>query len=263
MSTVEKNEKKPRLSAEETRERLVVVGVQALFEKGLSVGLDAVSLERSVVDAEVPRSSAYAAWSGDEGYTPQEFFQQAVLMRAVEARRDTYDLLMEDITAFMEAPPEGLSRPELLRELIRISRTKNLQNVFGSRPWQIVFAVRTIMNTGDSPSLLDEELLAWMQTTEETLRNETIETLYKPMAKFFGLRPRPEYGDGAWHLLEVASSSLLEGLSMRFGLPASDYFHGIAHPETSDENWSILALLYDRLIHTFFEMIPDDEAESG
>lgn len=252
--------KKPRLSADECKERLVVAGLDALAERGLSIGLDAVNLEQAVRDAEVPRSSAYAAWSGKDDRSPQELFQQAVLMRAVQARRETEDAFGLAISDFLEAIPEGLSKREQLRELIRRTATANLRAVLNSRSCQIVFAMRSIVNTASSQSLLDEELLAWIQTTEQTLRNETIETLYKPMAAFFGMQPRPEYGDKAWHLAEIASSSLSEGLSMRYRLPAGNYFYDLQHPEAAGEDWSLMALLFERIIDVFFE--PRNERET-
>lgn len=247
--------KKQRLSAEECRSRLVAAGIDALAERGLSVGLDAVNLEQAVRDAGVPRSSAYAAWSRED-HSPQELFQQAVLMRAVETRRETTDALNHEVAEFLADMPEGLSNQDLLRELIRRIATSNLQTVLESRSWQIVFAMRSILNTASENSALEDELLTWMRTDEETLRNETIDTLYRPMAEVFEMRPRPEYGEKAWHLTEIAASSLSEGLSMRHQLPAADYFYGLAHPEAPAEDWSIMALLFERIVDMFFEPVP-------
>ena len=78
------------------------------------------------------------------------------------------------------------------------------------------------------------------------------------MAEFFGMRPRPAYGDKAYHLVEIASSSLSEGLSMRAKLPAGEYLFEQSHPEAPGEDWSLLALLFERIVDTFFEEIPDD-----
>ena len=250
--------KKQRLSAEECRQRLIAVGVAALTEQGLSVGLDAVSLEQAVRDAQVPRSSAYAAWSADGDHTPQELFQHAVLMRTIADRRETNEALHAELAKMMDEIPEGMDRSQLLREMIKRLSTLNLQTVIDSRSWQVVFAMRSILHTANSSSLLDDELREWIGSSEQTLRNETIETLYKPMAEFFGLRPRPAYGDKAYHLVEIASSSLSEGLSMRAKLPAGEYLFEQPHPEVPGEDWSLLALLFERIVDTFFEEIPDD-----
>ena len=179
-------------------------------------------------------------------------------MRAIDDRRETKDALEREIAAFMESAPTEWSKQELLRELVKVAATINLQLVSDSRSWQIVFTMRSIMHTADSSSLLDDELLQWLSTNEEELRNETIETLYKPMAEVFGFRPRREFGEKAWHLAEIASSSLSEGLSMRRRLPAGEYFFGLAHPEEPEStDWSLMALLFDEIIDTFFEPVSE------
>jgi len=250
--------KKQRLSAEESRERLIEAGIASLAEHGLSMGLDAVNLEQAVRDSNVPRSSAYAVWSIDEVYAPQELFQRQVLMRAVQGRRTTTDQLMAQVAEFLADPPAEMSHEELMRELIRVAATSNLENVINSASWQIVHAMRSIMQSAP-PESRDQEILTWMQDNEEQLRVETIENLYKPMAAMFGLRPRPEFGEDAWHLGEIAMSAFSEGLVMRYSLRASDYFYGLSNPNVADdnENWSIYALMFEKVIDVFFEKDPD------
>ena len=251
-------EGKQRLSVEECRERLIDAGMASLAEHGMSIGLDAVSLEHAIVEAKVPRSSAYAALSPNSQSSSQEVLQRQVLMRVVDARKETIDALMSMIAEFMADQPEGLSGRELYRELIRVAGSFNLNSVMESRPWQIVFAMRSIINT--VPDVRDQDLLDWMAEGERELRNATIDTLYRPMAELFGLRPRSVYGEDAWHLLEIAQSSLAEGLSMRGSLEASQYFHGLTHFDNPDDDsdWSIFALLFDRFAMKFFEFIPTD-----
>lgn len=251
--------KKQRLSAEESRERLIEAGVTSLGEQGLAIGLDAVNLEQAVRDTSVPRSSAYAAWSVEGEFSPQEAFQRAVLMRAVETRRDSVDNLMAQVGDFLSNPPAGLTGRALLRELIRVGGNYNLASVVNSRPWKIVFSMRSIVNT-TSQEQQDEELLEWMAANEIELRLQTIETLYKPMAEIFGFRPRPEFGERAWHLIEIAHSALVEGLAMRMSTYASDYFEGLVHPDQSagEANWSIYALLFERSVNVFFEFLEDE-----
>ena len=248
------SKKRSRLSSGETREKLIEAGIDALAEQGLSVGLDAVNLEQAVRDADVPRSSAYAVWSGDDVVAPQELFQRAVLMRVLEARRTTTEQLMEQVHEFLADPPKGLSQDELRRELIRVTSTSNLRNVAESSTWQIVLAMRSIMQSAPAGNR-DEDLLDWMRDNEEELRNETIERLYKPMAELFGLRPRAEFGEKAWHYGEIALSSLSEGLAMRHALDAGNYFYGLPNPDVPDRqpNWSIYSILFESIIDTFFE----------
>jgi len=68
---------------------MVAAGIDALERNGLAIGLDTVNLEQAVRDADVSRSSAYAAWSADGAHTPQELFQRTVLKQVVLNRRET------------------------------------------------------------------------------------------------------------------------------------------------------------------------------
>jgi len=58
--------RRKRLSAAETRDRLVRVGIDSIIANGMTIGLESVNLEQAVKDAGVSRSSAYAAWSNDD-----------------------------------------------------------------------------------------------------------------------------------------------------------------------------------------------------
>jgi len=249
--------KKKRLSSEESRERLIQAGIDALAREGLSVGMDSVNLEQAVRDSTVPRSSAYAVWSTDEEFSPQELFQREVLLRAVDRRKETTERLMEEIAEHLADEDESLSREEKRRELVRIAATSSLRNVQESASWQIVFALRSILQTAPTESR-DQDLLDWISRNEEEARIETIEQLYKPLAEMFGLRPRPEFGERAWHLAEISSASLVEGMAMRSALSASQHFYGHPNPASSEDNeWSLYALLFERMIDVFLEPIPE------
>ena len=191
--------RRQRLSADETRERLITAGLDALSEQGMSIGLDAVNLEQAVRDSEVPRSSAYAVWSTDEVYAPQQMFQMAVLRRAVEGRRETIEQIHELLEAMKDAYADAPPSFNDLRELIKIGTVNNTEAVAASHSWQMVMALRAILHSAPKHGQ-DEELAAWMTQSEEDLRIEAIETIYKPMAELFHVQPRPEYGERAWHL---------------------------------------------------------------
>ena len=255
--------KRQRLSSDESRELLVDAGLQALKENGLSIGLDAVSLETAVRDSAVPRSSAYAVWSTDDVYSPQESYQRTVLMRAIADRRSTLDSLMQQVVVILDTAPPDMSQDELLREMIRVASANNTNELAGSWSWQIVLAMRTVINTAPAGGQ-DPELADWMNESEEELRLETIERVYKPMAAVFGLRPRPEFGERAWHLGEIAAASLAEGIAMRESLGASKYLNGLPNPSepNGQDNWSLYALMFEQVMHTFFERI-DEEPDDG
>lgn len=245
--------RRQRLSAEEASERLIRAGLEALAEQGLSVGLDAVSLERAVRDAEVPRSSAYAIWSTDDVYAPQELFQRAVLRRAAEDRTSTIEKLMATSARVYEENAETMSSRELLSELIRVGGRENAIDVAHTLSWQLVIAVRAILQSGKGG--IDDDLVVWMNDSEEQVRQSTIAEVYRPFVELLGLKPRPEYGDLAYQYGEIAASSLAEGLAMRYQLRANEFLDDITHPgaDVEDPKWSLYSLMFEQIVQLFFE----------
>lgn len=244
--------RRQRLSAEETSERLIQAGLDALGREGMSVGLDAVNLEQAVRDADVPRSSAYAIWSTDEVLAPQECFQRAVLRRAAEERTRTIEQLQATAARIVAENADTMSSHELLTELIRVGGGENAVALSESLGWQLMIAVRSILQSSPSG---DEDLAEWMNDSEEEVRLSTIEEVYRPFVEMLGLEPRPEFGERAFHYGEIAASSLAEGLSMRHKLRASEYLDGITHPDIQDPDkpWSLYALMFEQLIQVFFQ----------
>jgi hypothetical protein len=245
--------RRARLSADETRERLVTVGVISLATNGMSIGLDSVTLEQAVRDADVSRSSAYAAWSTDDRYSPQELFQRAVLERAVEDRSATIERLQASAAEVVMEHSGTMTPRELLSEMIRVGGSENVQAVADSSSWQLVIALRAILHSFPDANR-DEDLAAWMNESEEQLRTETINDVYRPLVELIGLEPRPQYGDLAYQYGEIAASALTEGLAMRYSLRASEHLDGLRHPidDDPDRLWSLYSLMFEQIVHTFF-----------
>ncbi len=250
--------KRQRLSADETRERLVIAGMALLALNGMSVGLDAVTLEQAVRDADVSRSSAYAAWSTDDRYSPQELFQRTVLRRAVVDRNATIEQLQEIVMAVVVEHGETMNPRELLREMIRVGGAANVEAVAGSSSWQLVIALRAILHSTFGRGR-DEDLAAWMDESEEELRFETINDVYKPLVEITGLRPRPEYGELAYQYGEISAAAMTEGLAMRYSLRAREHLDGLVHPHDPGREWSLYSLMFEQIVHRFFLPIDADD----
>ena len=245
--------RKPRLSSEETKSKLIDAGIQALCSSGMSVGLDSVNLEQAVRDADVSRSSAYAVWS-NSGYSPQEEFQREVLLRAISDRRKTLEELNSHVGALYDSLcKSGLSPREVMRELIRQTSAKNVRATADSIGWKLVIALRAVLHSAP-PSERSDELVEWMNEQNAVLSQYTTEEVHKPMAAAFKLEPRPEYGERAWELAEVCASAVSEGFAMRYWLGEGDYVDGVPHPASNDgeANWGLFGLLYEQIVETFF-----------
>ncbi|MFT7474101.1 MAG: hypothetical protein ACI81L_001021 [Verrucomicrobiales bacterium] len=249
-----------RLSADETKERLLASGFASLTTSGMSIGMDSVNLEHAVRDAAVSRSSAYLVWSTDDHYSPQEMFQHAVLRRAVEARNATVERLQESAYSVVEEHGASMGPLELLREIIRVSGSANVRAISDSSSWQLVIALRAILHSAPD-GRRDEDLADWMNESEEELRNATINNVYRPLVELIGLVPRPEYGELAYQYGEISSSALAEGLSARYSLRAREHLEGLVHPAIKDpeKSWSVYSLMLEKIVQTFF--VPGDGSD--
>lgn len=253
-----------RLSAEETRERLLDAGVEALARNGMSIGMDAVSLEAAVREADVSRSSAYAAWSSGDEYSPQSLFQRAVLKRAVGERKATIERTHASILDIVESLGATTTPAQLLREMCRVAGGINARVVAESRSWQLVVGLRSVLNSVPADRR-DDELADWVSDSEDAYRIETIDTIYRPLATLLGLRPRPEYGDRAYHYGEIAAAALAEGLAPRYFMRSVEYLDGIQRlePRGGSQPWSLFSIGFESIVMTFFEPVDPEHWEHG
>ncbi len=254
--------RRPRLSAQETVDRTIEAGLDLLLSNGLSLGLDAINLEQAVRDSDVSRSSAYAGWNTDERFSPQELFQRTVLKRAVAERRETIELTHQSAHDVLAASGASLSGQALLRELGRVTGGANALAVANSRSWQLVVALRAVLNSATEQTR-DPELAEWVAESEAAFRQETIETVYRPIAEIVGIQPREQYGDAAFDLAEIAASALAEGLAPRYFMLTAPHLQDLVHPgQPADEPWSLFSLVFEQIVMRFFEPVDPESWES-
>ena len=252
-----------RLSADETKERLLTAGLEALAEHGMSIGLGAVTLDHAVQAAGVSRSSAYAVWSSDDELSPQSLFQRAVLKRAVVERKETIARTHQTAVEVIERLGADAAPATLFRELARATGGVNAQAVAESRSWQLVVALRSVLHS-EPEDARDEALATWMSESERLYREETIREVYRPIAQLLGLRPRPEYGEAAYDYGEIAAASLAEGLASRYFMDTAALLDDIDRigPDGDVEKWSLFSIVFESIVMAFFEPI-DKAAWSG
>ncbi len=252
-------EKRQRLSSEETRERLIRAGYAALADVGISVGLDAVSLEQAIRDSGVSRSSAYAVWSDDDELAPQESFQREVLGRAMGHRVEATREFRERLEQTYAEHGQTMTPLELRREIVRVVGNSHVQAIEQIVEWRIVIALRAILLSAP-PGGRDERLLTWLRASERAGRLETITSIYRPATKMLQMVPRPEYGDAAFHYAEAAAASLTEGLAVRSALKVDYLPADLHHPDDDPtKTWSIYSLVFERILDLFFMPVDEDE----
>lgn len=247
---------------EETRQRLVDAGIAALQERGLTVGLDSVSLETAYIDADVPRSSAYAAWAeaGEATQTPQEAFRRAVLFEAIrhpvdddEIHETTQEMAEVDISGLHGTPEQ---RAATRQELIRIAGAANARTVQNSWRWWITSAVHSSLASLPEGER-DEELLSELARIETEFEEDSLRSIHQPYMELFNYRPRFTVDGGdSMRAYTMLASALGEGLARRYLFPTSPHDPMAVRLDGDDNPWTLFALGLDALISFFFEETP-------
>ena len=245
----------PKYPPNEVRQRLIDAAIATLRVSGVESGLDSVTLDGAILDADVPRGMSYKIWRiGDE--TPQDTFRHATVLdilsipavaglpatrqftrTELESRRDELDSL--------DTP----GRRELVVDLIRRVGEFNYLALESSDNWRLYTALRSAAVTRSDT---DPAVMAALEAGEEFLIRE-YSTFYGEMAEMVGLALKPEY---AMEEFSAAAYSVNEGLSMRLG----DTYRrtGIERGTGAGgatEQWSLFAIVLEALIFHFFDWV--------
>lgn len=249
-------QKSKRVSAEETRQRLVDAAVEQLDLHGAPARLDHVSLEELVKLTGVPRSSAYSAWEKvSDDQTSQEAFRRALMKRLIIADgfgvRDLGPL--QDLLPVVLARIDGLPALERRQELIRATAAVQFESSF-VRPGYRLSLAMTFATISVPASEVDEEVLGWLQATESAWLDIMVE-LFKGMATMVDIEPNPAFDpDLVWEMFTSAVLALGEGLFGRMSTSKRDYLMDIPGPGPAGttEPWTLYALSIDALVDRFF-----------
>lgn len=252
--------RKTRRPASETRERLLVAGLEALETEGLEPSVEHLTLERAIRAAGVPRSSGYHAWSGDtDGPSPQEAYQRVLIRRAIDQSvgKRSMDALN---AAFAEAlnGADRLSGTALKRELIRRAGEANYQVSVVNRGLAISAALLTASTTTDSS--LAREVRAWTRDAELRWRTNLIQNAFKPLAEVVGMVPRPEFDHPlVWDRLTAAVNALGSSLISRHDLLEPEVSLAIERvgPDGEPEYWTLFAVGIEALVDQFLWFPPE------
>lgn len=253
---------RPRLSAAETRERLLTAALEHLDASGMGANLDQVSLETFVRVADVPRSSAYNAWQSvaSEGSTAQVAFQREVMRRAI---------LGDGVGARNDAPMAAATRDVLARrddftprglrqELLRLGIGAQFSDASQRRGYRLATAL-SAASTSVPEEEQDPEVLLWLREAEATYLARLV-GVFQYMARITSSEPNPELaGPHFWQTFATAVIALGEGLFPRMRTSDVVYLVDLDGPGPDGQTvkWSLFALGVDALWERFFR---DSEA---
>lgn len=206
--------RRPRLAANEVRERMFEAAKELLRTHGVLVSLEEITLEEVVRTAGIPRSSAYRIWpykgdfvadlmihlAGPETWLGTAGFDQKTLLVACDVILEHWHRLDSE---------EG--RRAVVREAARQALEQNMISVAESIEWEVYVALVATAR-GNSQDESRQELTAVLKQTEITLVGIMAE-FYEAIFDGVGLQLRDEaltYGH-----LAIAGASVVEGIALR------------------------------------------------
>ena len=243
----------PKYPADEVRLRLLEAGREVVLRHGPGCGLDPVTLDGAIAEADVPRGSAYRLWQ-DDVLTPQQAYRQAVqidLLRragdgvpeATAKFKETYDEFAEFSQS--QDPDE---RKWAFRTIMRIVANHSYERLFESRKWRVYQALRSNVVAKASPRAEAIEVIRHA----EAVQIEAYAEMYSEIAKVYGIRIREPY---TMHEFATSAFALNEGIASR----VTDGFRRHVERPTGrhgeDEEWTLFAIGLEALADHYFEPV--------
>lgn len=223
--------------------------IATLRVSGVESGLDAVTLDGAILDADVPRGMSYKIWREGDG-TPQDAFRRATVLDllsipAVAGLPATREYTTRQLDSNREAlrSDDLDARKAVIVDLIRQVGEFNHQALAESANWRLYTALRAaaITRPDADPAVMDA-----LTKGEDYLIREYAQ-FYSEIAKSLGLELRPEY---EMDQFSAAAYSINEGLALRL---ASSYRQTGIVRSGSDEPWTLFAVSLEALVFHFFD----------
>ncbi|WP_315096037.1 TetR/AcrR family transcriptional regulator [uncultured Cellulomonas sp.] len=194
-----------------TADRIVDAAVQLIRQRGLTVGLDHISLEEAITTSGVSRATAYRHWP-----TKADFLRQ-VLLRVVrdaelEPESDADIAAIRDLVA---AHREVLSSPEgrrtLVVESLRVATEGDFGRIAGSTAWRDHLALRATC-AGLPPGELRDAVAAELAASERAFTDRRAR-VYARLPAVVGYRLVPWLDpETGFTLMAEATGALMSGL---------------------------------------------------
>jgi AcrR family transcriptional regulator len=245
-----------RLPDEELRRRMLRAAAAMVHRAGLTVGLDHISFEDVIRDADVSRSAAYRRWPYKDlfyGDLIEELAKEGLPPGIVNAEYALIQQVVREFPGELDTPGQ---RHELLTELFRRLALLDFHALVGSPEWQTYIALQAAFN-----SIADterrERVRAALAASEQE-RRARVAAAWKLLANLFGYRIRPETG-ASFDTVIALLDATLRGLVI-MAQPSPEIVTPLvsANPfgATTAREWSLPALGAGSVAISFLEPDP-------
>jgi len=241
----------PKYPPDEVRSRLVESAIVRLKVSGVESGLDAITLDGAIVDADVPRGMSYRIWQHND-LTPQDAFRRATVIdllsipatAGLPATREVTEKLLAEYRDLIES--ERIEdRKRAFQDMVRTVGNFNYEALETSSNWKLYSALRTAAITRPNA---DPELMEALQAGEQYLI-EQYSVLYEELRQIFALEFRPghtmaQFATACYAVNEGLASRVTSVPKERVLLPTDR--HG------EEQEWSLFSIAFEALIDRFF-----------
>ncbi|MCW4354205.1 hypothetical protein ONR57_12935 [Hoyosella sp. YIM 151337] len=199
------------MSGTEVRDAMLGTALEMVYEHGLTVSLDHISMDAIVAASGVARSAAYRVWPRREEFINDLLLQLAASPQASPVVYDPPTLQMA-LNALIELR-DGLTTPEsrrrILIEVCRIGAITNFEDIRQRNTWQTHMALSaTVLSY---PEEYRKELQDAINQASSSYVDGMAE-FYDAMALALGFETIPGID---FRYLAAVSSALMEGMVLR------------------------------------------------
>lgn len=254
--------RRPRISQQQTEERMLAAAVDQINAAGLTVSLDHLSFEAVISAADVSRTAAYRAWPNKQLFLSdlvRELARAATPQAVVE--NASWGLIAGLVLADTDRLADPAARWTLGVELMRQAADSDFAVMHASAEWRTYLALNATFLSITDPALRDEVQAALAAAQQRFV--DGIAVGWRLLAGLLGFRLRA--GVTSFEPLAAMISASVRGLVlMALADPAiasdrldADPFGGGRAP------WSLAALGCASIAAGFLEPDPDvvwDEA---
>jgi len=221
--------------------------------EGVESGLDAVTLDGAIIDADVPRGMSYKIWQ-DENRTPQDAFRRATVIDLLSipataglpaTRELTHDFFEEHRDTLANGSVER--RKKLLDEAIRRIGGFNYASLADSGNWKLYTALRSAAITRPE---VDPAIIEVLLAGEHYLINQYC-SLYQQIAEAFGLQLRE--GLTMEHFA-AASYAVNEGLAQQMATTSLKTDIALTDSDGNDQDWTLFSIAFLAITDHFFKL---------
>ncbi len=252
--------RQPKQSREDIRALLVESGRAILREEGMGTGAETLTFkrvfERVEQDTGIRLTNASVikrVWDNQADYQTDVLIAIASDEGVSEFEQTL--VALQDVFEGMDlSTPDG--RWATLREICRVGAAANMVALLESANWPSWIGVWTLGVAGDVPERqrrIDAALLAGYESF-----TGHFERAYLGMAELLGFRLRENF---TIRQFTISVGALAEGCALR-GRVDAESMNGIDRmtgPEGARQEWTLLGINLEALVHQFFEIDPDAE----